>query len=161
MCSMSPPVQQGGIGVCSTSMCTNLCSRLCEWPVQQVTPVLKRRFLYVCEGGEECVYLRESVCVRDFLGFCEIVRESESKRAREGARERERRVEHVCVHLKAITPGEAGTSLQHALLPLSEWHCLLHGVLWLSVHTQTESERESVCERERRGQHRRARSVCM
>jgi hypothetical protein len=57
------------------------------------------------------------------------VRESESKREREGVRERERRVEHVCVHLKAITPGEAGTSLQHALLPLSEWHCLLHGVL--------------------------------
>ena len=76
-------------------------------------------------------------------------------------REREEGGARVCVHLKAITPGEAGTSLQHALLPLSEWHCLLHGVLWLSVHTQTESERECVCEQELRGQHRRARSVCM
>ena len=43
------------------------------------------------------MYVRESVCVREFLGFCERVRESESKREREGARERERRVEHVCV----------------------------------------------------------------
>ena len=53
----------------------------------------------------------------------------------------------MCVHLKAITPGEAGTSLQHALLPLSEWHCLLRGFSGCQcIHRQRLRERVCVNE---------------
>ena len=62
-------------------------------------------------------------------------------------REREEGGARVCVHLKAITPGEAGTSLQHALLPLSEWHCLLWGFSGCQcIHRQRVRERVCVNE---------------